>query len=91
MSAKPSFLHPKFPGLPGLLPWSIKLRSHFQRMRGPLPRAPQSPSDIWGRQRDGGGGERHNQGLINILIAVVAPLEPRPGHTCTHIQSGSQD
>lgn len=50
-----------------------------------LPRALRRPSDIWGRQRNGGTGvRRHNQGLINILIAAAAPLAPQPGHTHTH-------
>lgn len=55
-----------------------------------MPRAPQGsarPGDISGRQREGGTGiERHNQGLITILIAARLPqhldLDPR-----TRIQS----
>lgn len=47
----------------------------------PLPRAPLRPGDIWGRPaRNGGTGvERHNQGLITILIAAAAPLVPWSG------------
>lgn len=54
-------------------------------MQVPLPGAPPRPGDIWGRQgveeQARNRHERHNQGLINILIAAAAPLAPRPGHT----------
>ena len=88
--AKPISPYPHvFQASRGLFPWSIKLRSHFQGTRVPLPRVPQRPSNIWGRRRNG-AIQRYNQGLINILIAVAAPW--RLGlDTRTHIQSGSED
>lgn len=65
--------HPVLQAARGLLPWSRKLSSCSEECSAP-PQGSVRPNDIWGSKgTEEPGAKRHNQRLINILIAAWAP------------------
>lgn len=76
---------PTFSKFPSAVSMGHSAEVSLSKNAGALPGLREDPGTFGaGRGTQEPGVKRHNQDLVNILIAALAPLAPRPGHTCIH-------